>query len=475
NAWTAGDFRADVLSKTVGPGLLSLNGHFEHSRFFPFALPDVTAAEFLLASTNFSGTLGYSVGCHSGLNVPDTAESTPERRTDWPQVFAGRNALWVGNTGYGYGDSDLIAYSERLMALFTRHLGDQPDMPVGLALTRAKTQYVLEKTVGGMSNYDEKSMAVSTLYGLPMQRMTLPQVATVYGPFLIEAAPVKPAKFAAAAAATATTHINLDFTFATFTTSQGSLLRLVGDSDSGDLVLAGRAVQPRASRVITSPAGMVARGALVLGGTFAEIANFDPIVSRIVTEQTYLTAEPAFPTSSLFPAVMGNVVRLLDTDGGVDQQLNVVPAQFLATTTATPTIGVERAYSHLEYEIQHAPFTDTDLIPPSVRLIAAFGSAGQITFSVKADDTRSADPLTAGEVRRVLVLYRAPGEPTWARKELAYSPVADRWTGGVGASGEIEYFAQAVDATGNVATALDYGNPFRAATARATYLPVVAR
>jgi len=94
---------------------LSLNGHFEHYRFFPFALPDVTAADFLLASTNFSGTLGYSVGCHSGLNVPDTAESPASQRPDWPQVFAGRNALWVGNTGYGYGDSDLIAYSERLM------------------------------------------------------------------------------------------------------------------------------------------------------------------------------------------------------------------------------------------------------------------------------------------------------------------------------------------------------------------------
>ena len=219
---------------------------------------------------------------------------------------------------------------------------------------------------------------------------------------------------------------------------------------------------------------MVAHGALLLGGTFAEIANFDPSVSRIVTEQSYLADEPGFPTSSLFPAVMGNVVRLVDTDGSVDQQFNVVPAQFIATTTATPTIGIERAYSHLDYEVQHAPFTDTDFIPPSVRVVDAIASAGQITFSVKADDTRSADPLVSGDVRRVIVLYRALGAPSWTRTALAYNAIAERWIGSVSASGQIEYFAQVVDASGNVAIALDYGNPFRIA-ARTVYLPAVAR
>jgi len=318
-------------------------------------------------------------------------------------------------------------------------------------------------------------MAVSTLYGLPMQRITLPPVVALFGPFLTEAAAGTFAVLDTAMAPTATTSLSLDFAFATITTSQGSLLRLVGDSNSGDLVLAGRAVQPRASRVLTSPAGMVAHGALLLGGTFAEIANFDPSVSRIVTEQTYLAEEPGFPTSSLFPAVMGNVVRLLDTDGGVDQQFNVVPAQFIATTTATPTIGVERAYSHLDYEIQHAPFTDTDFIPPSVRVVAAIVTPGQITFSVKADDTRSADPLVSGDVRRMLVLYRALGAPAWTRRELTYNAIADRWMGSVGASGAIEYFTQAVDAAGNVATALDYGNPFRITITWPAYFPAVAR
>jgi hypothetical protein len=166
-------------------------------------------------------------------------------------------------------------------------------------------------------------------------------------------------------------------------------------------------------------------------------------------------------------------VRLLNMDGGVEQQLNVVPAQFIATATATPTLGIERAYSHLDYEIQHAPFTDTDFIPPSVRVVAAIGAPGQITFSVEADDVRSADPLAAGEVRRVVALYRGLNQAAWTRAELVYNPGQDRWSRNISASGAIEYFVQAVDASGNVATALDYGNPFRVSGPRLTYLPAL--
>ena len=172
---------------------------------------------------------------------------------------------------------------------------------------------------------------------------------------------------------------------------------------------------------------------------------------------------------------MGNIVRLLQTSGVVDQQLNVVPAQFIATTTATPTIGVERAFRRLNYAIYHAPFEDTDFIPPSIRVTTAFTGLGQIAFGVKADDTRAADPLTPGEVTRVVVLYRRLGESRWTLLELSYNVNNEVWLGLIPANGVVEYFAQAVDASGNVATALDYGNPFRIVTPWVFALPIVAR
>ena len=194
-----------------------------------------------------------------------------------------------------------------------------------------------------------------------------------------------------------------------------------------------------------------------------------------MTEQIYFPSEPGFPTASLFPAVLGNIVRLLETTGAVDQQLNVVPAQFIATTTATPTIGIERAFRRLDYQIYHAPFEDTDFIPPSIRVTAAFTSAGQIIFAVKGDDTRSADPLTPGEITRVVVLYRRLGASSWSMLEPAYNVNNDVWFASIPANGVVEYFAQAVDASGNVATALDYGNPFRIVMPWVSALPVVAR
>ena len=50
-------------------------------------------------------------------------------------------------------------------------------MPVGLALTRAKKQYLGEAATGGFGTYDEKVMIESTLYGLPMYRVSVPDPA----------------------------------------------------------------------------------------------------------------------------------------------------------------------------------------------------------------------------------------------------------------------------------------------------------
>ena len=58
-------------------------------------------------------SLTFSVGCHSGLNVPDADAFDLQSGTDWAQSFVRQRATFIGNTGYGYGDSELIAYSGR--------------------------------------------------------------------------------------------------------------------------------------------------------------------------------------------------------------------------------------------------------------------------------------------------------------------------------------------------------------------------
>ena len=71
---------------------------------------------------------------------------------------------YLGNTGYGYGDSLVVAYSEELNRLFAQRIA--AGSTVGNAIVAAKQDYFGGLGVFGV--YDEKSMAEFTLYGLPM-------------------------------------------------------------------------------------------------------------------------------------------------------------------------------------------------------------------------------------------------------------------------------------------------------------------
>ena len=53
----------------------------------------------------------------------DIAGATPQYQYDFPSAALKQGGNWIGNTGFGYGDSDLIAYSEKLALLLTKALG----------------------------------------------------------------------------------------------------------------------------------------------------------------------------------------------------------------------------------------------------------------------------------------------------------------------------------------------------------------
>src|SRR5690606_16762197 len=179
NDWTAEDFRTAAFGDE-SYDLISLNSHFDHFRFFPNDPDNVLATEFDIEG-NFDGALVFSVGCHAGLNMPDGQTALTFTGADFAQVFSRHGATYVGNTGYGYGDGDLLAYSERLALNFTEELGYNPTpyqtdtLPsVGTALLRAKQRYLNSLGDGGLTTYEEKVLAEMTLYGLPMLKVAMP-------------------------------------------------------------------------------------------------------------------------------------------------------------------------------------------------------------------------------------------------------------------------------------------------------------
>src|SRR5690606_5509576 len=178
--WTGADFRNTALSGAQY-NLVSLNSHFDHFRFFPNDPDNVFATEFQEAA-GFENALVYSVGCHAALNTPDGLAALSFTGSDYAQYFAALGATYVGNNAFGYGDADLLAYSERLMLNFSQELGYNPSpgapesLPtVGSAMLRAKQRYYNSLGNGGMTTYDEKVAGEMTVYGLPMRKVAMPQ------------------------------------------------------------------------------------------------------------------------------------------------------------------------------------------------------------------------------------------------------------------------------------------------------------
>ena len=159
----------DALDPT--PSIVSLNAHADHHRFQPAATGSAlfgTDDPALLAGISFDGRIVFSMGCHAGLNVVASQRFSPAKPKDWAQTIVEEGArAYVGNTGFGYGDTALVAYSEDLNARFAANLTG--GATIGEALRRAKQDFKSELAI--VSVYDEKAMGELTLYGMPMARL----------------------------------------------------------------------------------------------------------------------------------------------------------------------------------------------------------------------------------------------------------------------------------------------------------------
>jgi hypothetical protein len=195
----------------------------------------------------------------------------------------------------------------------------------------------------------------------------------------------------------------------------------------------------------------------MLGGTFSDTTNFDPLITNLITEEVYLASEGVYPVDRWYPVAMASINRFLDVNGQFRQRLVLVPGQFRASgaITTTPTIGTQRLYTQLQLEVYTAPLTETDFIAPSIWQAGIDLTDDAMKFQVRVDDD-------SGEVTRVVVLYRYDGDNNWIKLELPYDAQAGWATTSIKRQpGLVHFFAQAVDPAGNVAMAMDHGNPFR--------------
>jgi hypothetical protein len=75
-----------------------------------------------------------------------------------------------------------------------------------------------------------------------------------------------------------------------------------------------------------------------------------------------------------------------------------------------------------------------------------------------------------------VILYRRLTDKSWSKLELTYNADQGNATSSAaGLAGDFEYFVQAVDATGNVALALNQGESYRWHADYKVYMPMAVR
>lgn len=451
--WDRDDVDANLFGGAAVPGIASLNAHYDHSGLLPGAAngTDFTASDLYttadIANQGPAGMLGslvFTMGCHAGASVPDVYVGADEDRLDWAQAYASAGAIYVANTGFGLGDTHAVALSERLMALFANRLDG--NLTAGDALTVAKNEYL--GGLGLYSNYDEKVLMQTTFYGLPMYRL---------GPPVVPPAPAPPAPTVTGSGSVKSASLTIEPTFATETGADGTTY-LTADGEYPQVSPA-RPIVPRVTESLTHPFE-TAHDALIvdLESTFeTDVVNSvaSPVIDNTAGEPAVRFDDGSFPASFL------NVTNFRGRLGD-EQQLVVLPTRVEGYGDSDQRERFTRTDVQVFYS------DDPDHVAPQVSSAAQLiGNAVQ--FTVDASDL---DELgeSAGTTRAV-VLFDVGGG--WQPVELTQTEPG-RWTGSAptpAGTTAVRWFAQVVDAAGNVGIDTARGQLERLSTLAPSFNP----
>ena len=431
---------AGALSTTTG--LFGMNGHADHHRLQPAAGSNLFTAANLPAS--LQRAVVFSMGCHSALSVSDAAVA---QAIDWPQTYADKGAAaYAGNLGFGYGDSVTVAYSEALNVRLAQGLRN--GLPIGEALVEAKQGYLASSGIVGV--YDEKAMSELALYGLPM--WSLGGATT----------PSTPPPLPSGVTLLSTDPDPITGLMTDHYRSQPALNQqppTIGGTywtgPSGVQVTHLRPLQPKAAFQVAPDA----HGVLITALESTDFSGIDPVYARPIVDNS--TAEPELPFADVaFPAKIQSLVSQ-QTRSGPKASAVLVHGQFFSDDTPDAKgAGNQRLFTRVDLDVLRS--NGTDRFAPRYDAIDAvvLPGPGIVSFSADVVDLPGED---AANVARVLVAFRDGTSSTWRFLDLRRGPGAS-WGGSAPVGGtQIEYFMQAVDASGNVAVSTNKGLLFSAA------------
>lgn len=482
-AWTATDLRNILL--TNRHDLLFLAGHFSATSALAADFQTrVKSSDLLGSTTDFTNSLIYSIGCHSGYNIVN-ADDVPgvTEEPDWAQVFAQKGATFIGGTGYQYGDTDFIEYSERLYLEFTRQLryGSGP-IPVGKALVWAKQAYLASTPL--MRGIHEKSVLEATLFGLPMMKYDLPgRISSPDDSSVITETSLFPSDPGVSLGLKyADLHLTPSFVEHTVTldvASGGSTSTVDAsylEGPDGITVNPGEPVLPLYALNVTAPqSNYVLRGAGWRGGEYTDIPDKLPLTGAATED--IRAAHVAFFTDVFYPIRPWNInyFEALSENGGATR-LALLPAQYRSASQLSMT-GVWREFTGMDFRLYYsqnintysnpdANWSNTPALssPPDIsRIVSTDNGDGSVGIEV----TVTGDP--AAGIQEVWLVYNFENgatNGTWIPLDLSQDANDSRaWRGRVDLAGEpagkLRFVVQAVNGVGVVTMMTNEGNYYR--------------
>ena len=496
-AWTATQLRAKLFGSRHDITVLA--GHFSaNSALAADFKSSVLSSELLAPSTaDFKNAVVFSAGCHSGYNIVD-GDAIPGVTVplDWVQAFARKQATLIAGTGYQYGDTDFLEYSERIYSGFAKQLryGSGP-VSVGEALARAKQTY-LEETPD-IRGLHRKALLQSALFGLPMLRIDMPAGRI--------AAPTRVSTIGATTGYTTNPGLTLGLSSADTTVLSAPLTAktvVLKTADGAPDVTAtyytgpdgvtSNPVEPALPLVIknvTVP-NKVLRGVGFRGGSYTDtsgtLANphIVPLTGAATTELR--NAHVSFESPVFFPMriVTPNYYDALSgPPGGGTTTLQVTPVQHKAVPD-TDT-AVLRKYDSVNVRLFYSSFDAGLTQAAPLPALSAAPSISGITAAVQGTDVVFRANVTgnpAAGVQQVWITYTG-NYPAWTSLDLqqcvvtAAQPTSPggcagedstlwvgRLVGGATGSGNLQFMVQAVNGVGLVTLDDALGDYYRVPT-----------
>jgi CSLREA domain-containing protein len=481
SAWTADELRTKLLGSRHD--LIFLAGHFSAvSALAADYKTQMVTTDLVNSDVNLENALVFSAGCHSGYNIinPDGIPGVTFE-PDWAQAFARKGATLVAGTGYQYGDTDFLEYSERLYLEFAKQLrvpngsnGHDP-VAVGEALVAAKQAYLAATPL--LRGIHEKALLEATLFGFPMLQVNLNNRSSLASKNSIVGNPTQyqtePGNSLGLGYAdvTVSTTLTQHTVILTDTETIGSNNVETVEAlyfEGGDGVLA-NPVEPVLPLEVRNVAVVdnVLRGVGFRGGSYTDELNVLPLTGAATTE--IRGVHIPFITDVFYPVQPWNLnyFATLNGSGTGATWLNMTSAQYL-TDPVDPEKGTMRTFSAMDFRLYYSNYTQTTgesapalAAAPAIVSVSGIPDQNLVNFSANVVGNPAAG------VQEVWVTYTVCPESgscngQWLSVDLVQD-VNDStlWTGTLDLNTvnaeDVRYIVQAVNGVGLVSMATNLG------------------